>query len=76
MMNLKEFLEKHNIKQKDFAEQVGVCRNSIVNYIRGNRRPTAWICRRIERATQNRVRTDDLMRTYEEAHKAKDSSQT
>lgn len=74
-MNIEEYLKRFNILQKEFARLVGVHQNSIINYKRGRRRPRADVCRRIERATQNRVRTDDLMRTYEEAQKNKDSPQ-
>lgn len=66
-MNLREFLEKYNITQKAFALQVGVSRQSIVNYLVGRKMPRMDIARRIERATENRVRMDDLIKTFREA---------
>ena len=63
-MDLKSYLESRRISSKEFAEMIGVCANSISNYVLYKRLPTLEIGRSIEKATKGKVTIDEMIENF------------
>ena len=59
-MRLSEYLKKHKLTQKDFAEKVGVARPQITRIISKKRNPSPHLMKKIEEATEGEVTMQDL----------------
>ncbi|MGV1682950.1 helix-turn-helix transcriptional regulator [Sphingopyxis sp. NJF-3] len=57
-MELKTYLESHNIRQADFAAQVSTTPATISRIVSGSLRPALDLAHRIERATDGHVPTE------------------
>jgi plasmid maintenance system antidote protein VapI len=64
-MDLKTYLKKYRIKNKDFAHTIKVHPNTISNYLRRHKQPSSEIVDRIEVATKGKVKLKDLMNYWE-----------
>ena len=60
-MKLGKYLKKQEITQKKFAEMVDVARPLITQIISGTKNPSLFLAKRIEKATNGMVTTDDLL---------------
>jgi predicted transcriptional regulator len=54
-MHLREYIDRNNINVTAFAQEVGVSRNTIYAYIRGERRPSLKTYNRIKDRTEGQV---------------------
>jgi DNA-binding transcriptional regulator YdaS (Cro superfamily) len=64
-MDLKTYLKKYKIKNKEFAKTINVHPNTISNYLCWIKRPSSEIATRIELATKGKVKLKDLMNYWE-----------
>lgn len=69
-MHLKEYLDHRGISQSEFAEMVGLPRQTISRYVLGDRRPSTSIALKIEQKTRGKVSIEDLM-DYADKHMKK-----
>lgn len=60
-MQLAEYLFRKKIKQTEFAKTVGVSRVHLGEILRGRRRPSISLARRIEQATEGDVSKEELL---------------
>lgn len=60
-MQLAEYLFRHRIKQTEFAKRVGVSRVHLGEILRGRRRPSISLARRIEHSTSGEVSKEELL---------------
>lgn len=60
-MKLGKYLKKQGITQKKFAEMVDVARPLITQIIGGTKNPSLLLAKRIEKASNGMVTTDDLV---------------
>jgi len=73
-MKLLEYLKKHSLTQKKFAEKVGVTQAHITNIISGKKRPSIQLTKRIEMETNRKVGLDDFLHietSYKQKRKKK-----
>lgn len=59
-MTLAEYLEKHGLSDKEFAEKSGLHFTEVWNYRTGRRQPRAKNVAAIEKATNGQVRAKDF----------------
>lgn len=60
-MDLKSYLKKQKISQKDFAEQVG-CKQPVISQICNGKRPGMRLAIAISKGTNNAVKIQDLVK--------------
>ena len=60
-MNIKTYLKKHKIKQRDFAKQIDVTEGFLSNIIKGRRSMPALRAILIERVTNGEITIDELI---------------
>ena len=60
-MQLAEYLFRHKVKQTEFAKTVGVSRVHMGEILRGRRRPSVKLARRIEEVTDGQVPKEGLL---------------
>jgi transcriptional regulator with XRE-family HTH domain len=61
-MRLADYLKKHGLSDKDFAEKTGLHYTEVWNYRTGRRMPRADKVAAIEKATRGAVRAGDFTR--------------
>ena len=61
-MDLKTYLETHNISYREFGEIIGVDHSQVSRWIRGQRLPSLPMAVAIEKATQQQVMPLDFVR--------------
>jgi DNA-binding transcriptional regulator YdaS (Cro superfamily) len=66
-MNLRDWLETHDVTGVAFAERVGVSQGAMSKIIRGVVWPEADTISAIERATDGEVQAADILSTYQQA---------
>ena len=59
-MKLLEYLKKHDLTNRDFAEKVNVARTQITRIINKKRNPSAHLMKTIEEVTNGEVTMQDL----------------
>ncbi len=59
-MTLREYLFKHKIQQKDFADQMGCARPYISNICSGRATPGPYFAKYIQDATKGEVTIEEL----------------
>lgn len=60
-MQLAEYLFRKKIKQTEFARRVGVSRVHLGEILRGRRRPSIGLAKKIEQATDGDVSKEELL---------------
>ena len=65
-MRLKNYMEKHRLKQDDFAARIGVNQCTLSRYICEMRVPTAMVMRKIFAATNGAVTPNDFFLSDEQ----------
>jgi DNA-binding transcriptional regulator YdaS (Cro superfamily) len=65
-MKLETYLELTGLEKKQFAKLIGICPQSISNYLHLKRKPSLSIACRIEVATKGKVTVHDLWQFWEE----------
>lgn len=60
-MQLAEYLFQHKIKQTEFAKIIGASRVHIGEILRGRRRPSVKLAKRIEELTNGKVPKEGLL---------------
>lgn len=60
-MNLKSYLELRRIPKKFFAEELGISKATIYNYLSGKRTPPAETIKIIEMKTKGQVTMEDFI---------------
>ena len=60
-MNLEEYLRFNNIKQHIFAKSIGVSQGHINSMIKGRRKPSVALAKKIEKATSGEISVVELL---------------
>jgi DNA-binding transcriptional regulator YdaS (Cro superfamily) len=60
-MNLKTYFIKTKTKRKDFCNEVGIHYQHLNNLLRGERYPSRVLAKKIERATNGKVKAISLL---------------
>lgn len=60
-MKLKEWLEKNNVSQQEFAEHLGKSKSAICRYLNGSRTPNVETIVAISTITEEQVTVNDWM---------------
>jgi transcriptional regulator with XRE-family HTH domain len=64
-MDLKTYLEFHELSASKFAEANDISKSSICYYLRKERIPNMVIARQIEKATKGAVTIEDMIKYFE-----------
>ncbi len=64
VMQLSEYLIKHNVSRADFADKIGVTQASVSRYAAGERVPRPEHIIKIKEATRGKVKADDFMEIW------------
>lgn len=59
-MNLEEYLKKHSLTHKEFAETIGVSQSYITRIVNGKKNPSVALMRHIIELTNGEVTVGDL----------------
>lgn len=60
-MTLRQYLFETRVKQREFADRIGVSESLVSRLKSGSRKPTALVARLIEKHTQGKVRAAVLL---------------
>lgn len=60
-MDLREYLFKHRISVKDFAEKIEYARTHVSQIVHGKRKPGKRLAKAIEMATEGEVTVKELL---------------
>lgn len=60
-MNIKEYLTKENMSQRELAKSIGVSDPYVSEIIAGKKNPSPALATRIEKATNGEVKASDLL---------------
>lgn len=60
-MTLAEYLARNDLKAAELATRIGVSRQALSRYIKGERRPEWTLLRRITEATDGHVTANDFV---------------
>lgn len=66
-MLLRDWLDENNFTQDDFAQRIGVKRETVSHWCRGRCRPAPRRISKIKAVTQGKVTLDDLQAAWERA---------
>jgi transcriptional regulator with XRE-family HTH domain len=61
-MDLREYLKLNKIKQKNFADDVGISEAYISLILSGRRMPSVPVALQIEKASKGKVRAIDILK--------------
>ena len=61
MNKLELYCKQHNWSPADLAKRLGVHRNSIHRYLRGDRRPSWEVLERLRTVTKGRITANDFI---------------
>lgn len=59
-MNIKEYLRTHKITPVEFANEIGVVRQTVAHWLSGRNYPNRYWAKRIERVTKGVVTLQDI----------------
>ena len=60
-MQVKDYIEKHNISQTDFANKVGISKTHVNLIIKGKRIPSVSLAKQIEILTKGKIRASEIL---------------
>lgn len=60
-MKIIEYLDKRHMKQTDFANKIGVSKEALRHYIKGNCYPPLPVAQKIIEATNGEIALSDLV---------------
>ena len=75
-MLLRDWLDENNFTQDDFAQRIGVKRETVSHWCRGRCRPAPRRISKIKAVTQGKVTLDDLQAAWERAQCAAAETKT
>ena len=70
LMNLKEYLDKNKVTQREFAEKLDVHIHSLKNIVYGKRKPSLELALRIEEFSNGDVLPNDLLNHFNRVQRA------
>lgn len=66
-MKLKEYLRRHKIIYRTFAQELGITEQSLKTIMAGIRRPGLTLCIKIEKLTKGEITPHQLVEDYDKA---------
>ena len=64
-MNLRSWIEQHNIDRREFAMRVGISKESVDNYVKRKNRPREYVAAVIEFITNGDVTQHELTHPFD-----------
>lgn len=68
-MNLREYLDKREISQSEFADMIGVTKQAVSKYLSGERSPKTPVAMKIQKITHGNVSMEELMEYFQNKKK-------
>jgi DNA-binding XRE family transcriptional regulator len=60
-MQVKNYIEKYNISQTDFANKIGISKTHVNLIIKGKRIPSVNLAKKIELLTKGKIRASEIL---------------